>query len=261
MPKLTADLILRSESYLNPLNDRELDLRGLQIPAIENLGVTKDQLDSIDLSDNALHSISNLPKLLRLKHMVAANNPITTITPLLATACPHLVSLVLTSSHLKELKDLDPLGACKHLEFLSLKDAPVALVQYYREWNIHRCRKLRVLDFEKVKDKERKRAEELFLTLSNGPTSLALSISSAAASLATGVPLLPTAAAGKLLEPGGDKGRLLSDDERARVNAAIRGATSVEEVRKLKRMLEEGYVPDIRVLKAPTEGDTTGVTP
>jgi U2 small nuclear ribonucleoprotein A' len=38
---MSPELLLSSHSYLNPLSDRELDLRGYQIPAIENLGVTK----------------------------------------------------------------------------------------------------------------------------------------------------------------------------------------------------------------------------
>lgn len=39
--KLTPELIARSQSALNALQDRELDLRGHKIPAIENLGVTR----------------------------------------------------------------------------------------------------------------------------------------------------------------------------------------------------------------------------
>jgi U2 small nuclear ribonucleoprotein A' len=39
--RLTTDLIHSSLSYLNPLKERELDLRGHKIPAIENLGVAK----------------------------------------------------------------------------------------------------------------------------------------------------------------------------------------------------------------------------
>lgn len=41
MPRMTPELIMLHPSYLSPLKDRELDLRGNQIPAIENLGVTK----------------------------------------------------------------------------------------------------------------------------------------------------------------------------------------------------------------------------
>lgn len=39
--KLTPELIGWSESRISPLEDRELDLRGHKIPAIENLGVTR----------------------------------------------------------------------------------------------------------------------------------------------------------------------------------------------------------------------------
>ncbi|PWW75792.1 hypothetical protein C7212DRAFT_201685 [Tuber magnatum] len=37
--RLTTELLQAAPSYLNPLNDRELDLRGHKILAIENLGV------------------------------------------------------------------------------------------------------------------------------------------------------------------------------------------------------------------------------
>lgn len=50
MPRMTPELLLSNHSYLNPLKDRELDLRGLQIPAIENLGVTKVRDHSLLLS-------------------------------------------------------------------------------------------------------------------------------------------------------------------------------------------------------------------
>ena len=41
MPRMTADLIDRATSRMSPIDDRELDLRGQAIPAIENLGVTQ----------------------------------------------------------------------------------------------------------------------------------------------------------------------------------------------------------------------------
>lgn len=37
--RLTADVALAAPVRVNALNDRELDLRGLKLPAIENLGV------------------------------------------------------------------------------------------------------------------------------------------------------------------------------------------------------------------------------
>lgn len=39
--RLTPELISQSDTVLNALGDRELDLRGHKIPAIENLGVTR----------------------------------------------------------------------------------------------------------------------------------------------------------------------------------------------------------------------------
>ena len=47
------------------------------------------------------------------------------------------------------------LGKCRKLETLSLKGNPVQEAQYYREWIVFNCKKLRSLDFERVKEKVR----------------------------------------------------------------------------------------------------------
>lgn len=38
--RITVELIQKSPQYINPLRERELCLRGLKIPALENLGAT-----------------------------------------------------------------------------------------------------------------------------------------------------------------------------------------------------------------------------
>ena len=43
MVKCTPELIEGAGQYINPVRDRELDLRGYKIPVIENLGSTLDQ--------------------------------------------------------------------------------------------------------------------------------------------------------------------------------------------------------------------------
>merc|ERR1712224_456257 len=48
--KITHDLIISSPKNLNPCNDYELDLRDNRIVSVENLEMTEDQYDSIDLS-------------------------------------------------------------------------------------------------------------------------------------------------------------------------------------------------------------------
>jgi hypothetical protein len=39
--RLTADVIMNCFARINPCLERELDLRGLKIPAIENVGATQ----------------------------------------------------------------------------------------------------------------------------------------------------------------------------------------------------------------------------
>ncbi|BGP13260.1 hypothetical protein JCM10213_004970 [Rhodosporidiobolus nylandii] len=272
MVRLDADLLAVQPSYLNPLNDRELDLRGLKIPAIENLGVTKDQLDSLDLTDNAITSVSNFPLLRRLSHLLLANNPVRTVSQSVATSLPNLRSLTLTNSAVpKEALAVlgDTLGRCKKLESLSLRGAPVAQAEHYKDWIVFRCKKLRVLDFERVKQADRERANSLFQTPTGEPTALHTSFLAAAASGASA----PSLVGSKTFEPGveptaaaaaaasGKAGRLLTKDEKDRVRKAIEGAESVEEIRRLQRMLAQGFVPtekDLRDLEKQKAGGAGG---
>lgn len=118
--------------------------------------MTKDTLDSIDLTDNAITSLSNFPLLRRLQHILISSNPIRTISPTIPTSLPNLRTLILTNCSVpKESLALigDILGRCKKLETLSLKGNPVEEAEHYREWIIFRCKKLRSLDFDRIKDK------------------------------------------------------------------------------------------------------------
>jgi U2 small nuclear ribonucleoprotein A' len=151
-------LIARTQSYLSPLHDRELDLRGHKIPAIENLGVTKDQLESLDLTDNAITSVSNFPLLRRLHQLLLSNNPVRTISPSIATSLPNLDSLILTNTAVpKESLAIlgDTLAKCKKLQHLSLKGSPVAQAEHYKDWIVFSCKKLTSLDFDRIKQKVR----------------------------------------------------------------------------------------------------------
>lgn len=93
MVKLTAEIIQSSMQYINPVKDRELDLRGklllkgfkvrllmvflgYRIPEIENLGATGDQFDTIDFSDNDVRKLDGFPFLKRLKCLLFNNNRI-----------------------------------------------------------------------------------------------------------------------------------------------------------------------------------------
>lgn len=120
--------------------------------------MTRDSVDSIDLTDNSITSLSNFPLLRRLQHVLISSNPLRTISPTVATSLPNLRTLIISHGAVpkESLAQVgEVLGKCRKLETLSLKGNPVSEAQHYREWIVFKCRKLRSLDFERVKDKVR----------------------------------------------------------------------------------------------------------
>uniref|UniRef100_A0A131Y143 Probable U2 small nuclear ribonucleoprotein A' n=1 Tax=Ixodes ricinus TaxID=34613 RepID=A0A131Y143_IXORI len=162
MVKLSQDLIQMAAQTINPVRDRELDLRGYKIPVIENLGATLDQFDSIDLSDNDIRKLDGFPLLRRLKCLLLNNNRICRIGENLQENLPALETLVLTNNQIQNLGDLDPLATVKSLTYLSLIKNPVTVKRHYRLYLIHRLPQLRVLDFRRIRQKERTDAQQLF---------------------------------------------------------------------------------------------------
>ncbi|KAF6163768.1 hypothetical protein GIB67_012127 [Kingdonia uniflora] len=164
MVRLTAELIWKSPHFFNAVADRELDLRGNKIAVIENLGGTEDQFDTIDLSDNEIVKLENFPYLNRLATLIMNNNRITRINPKIGEYLPKLHTLILTNNRLVNLVEIDPLASLTKLQFLSLLDNNITKKANYRLYVIHKLKSLRLLDFKKVKLKERNEAENLFAT-------------------------------------------------------------------------------------------------
>ncbi|KAG0258420.1 U2 small nuclear ribonucleoprotein A' [Mortierella polycephala] len=248
--KLTPELITRAPCYLNALKDRELDLRSHKIPAIENLGVTKDLNDSIDLTDNDIRSLSNFPSLPRLKCLLLSNNRISKIDSNLSQYLPNLTTVVLTNNAITELSDLDGLSGCKSIETLSLLDNPVTKKKYYRLWVIWKLQNVRVLDFEKVKKTERVEAKKLFEGKA-GPSALAESIAATKSSTfepGEGVPLPLKSSVPTLT---------MTKEDQEKIKAALAKATTLDEITKLERALKEGKIPSYLKDKDAT-GDVDG---
>lgn len=151
--KLTPELITAIGSSLNPLQDREIDLRGHRIPAIENLGVTRDQVDTLDLTDNDIMTLGNFPHLDRLAHLYLSNNLISRIEARLAFSIPRLTSLALTNNQISSFSQLAALARFPMLEYVTLIGNPIAREKYYREYLVWKCKSLRVLDFKRIKVK------------------------------------------------------------------------------------------------------------
>jgi len=214
--------------YINPVRDRELDLRGYKIPTIENLGATLDQFDTIDFSDNDIRKLDGFPLLKRIKTLFFNNNRIVRISDGLEHCLPNLECLMLTGNMIQELGDLEPLVPLKNLQNLCLLQNPVSAKRQYREYVIYRLPQLRLLDFRKIKQKEREEAVEYFR--SKRGKELAKEIAKKAKSQAPGVGIP-------------DK-PVTNPEERAKIRAAISEASSLEEVQRLHRLLESGHIPD-----------------
>ncbi|KAI0970530.1 L domain-like protein [Xylaria arbuscula] len=238
--RLTAELLQNSPSWLNALKERELDLRGHRIPAIENLGAAGPQ-DAIDFVDNDIQVLSNFPLSPRIHTLLLARNRVSSIQPTLFNSIPNLINLQLESNSLSELADLDPLGSFPRLTHLVLRDNPVTKKENYRYWVLWRCPSVRFLDYIKVKDAERQHASELFGT-GEAPTDLATKIMNVKSKAFGG---------SSSLENGGGTAGLsmrmsrikLTDKEKKRLQDLIKRATSLDEITRLETMLREGRLP------------------
>ena len=111
---------------MNPLNQFYIDLRGYKIPYIENLAATNDQFECIDLTENDISKLDELPQLKRLEGLLLSNNRISQIENDWAEMCPKLDTLILTNNRLTKFSDIDGIASCKTLTRLTLAGNMVA---------------------------------------------------------------------------------------------------------------------------------------
>ncbi|KAK1729427.1 hypothetical protein CaCOL14_007614 [Colletotrichum acutatum] len=239
--RLTAELIKGSLSYLNPLKERELDLRGHRIPAIENLGVAGPH-DSIDFTDNDIQVLGNFPLSTRLSTLLLAHNRVASIQTSLPNAIPNLQQLVLASNQIAQLADLDVLAGFKRLTHLVLVDNPVTKKENYRYWVVWRCPTVRFLDYQKVKEAEREKARELFGTAEE-PTEAAAKIMGNKSKQLDIAAAASNGTAGGGAAPSKLSRIKLTDKEKERLKEMIKKADSLQEIIRLEKMLTEGTIP------------------
>lgn len=213
------------------MKERELDLRGLKIPLIENLGVTQDQFDTVDLSDNEIRRLDNFPRMRRLKTLLLCNNSIARFGSALGEQISELEALVLTNNKVASLSEIDHLASLTKLRHLSLVDNPVVRSLHYRLYILHKLPHLTVLDFQKVKADERRAAKKLFQSQA-GQQHLS--------AIADEGKLLAAESAGKVREK-----RVMTEEEKRLAQAMIDKATTPEELERVERQLRAG------IFKAP----------
>ena len=78
---------------------------------------------------------------------------------------PNIETLIFTNNKLLNLTDLDPLACLTKLTTLSLIGNAVTSRPHYRMYAIFKIPQLKVLDFQKVKQKERDEAQRLFKSM------------------------------------------------------------------------------------------------
>jgi len=240
MVRLTLELLQQAPQSLNPAKQRQISLRGFKIPTVENLGATDDAYECIDLSDNDLIKLGNFPPLKRLHTLMLMNNRISRIADDCFEPIQNIQSIVLTGNKIERLADVEPLTKLPHLERLSLIDNPVTKVKHYRPYMINKCGKnLRILDFNRIKDKERKAAALLFA----GERGRKLLEDIAPPRLQGQEPL---SIAPPEPAKAGPSPAVID-----RIKRAIAEAETIEEVTRLEKALKTGVLPD--ELRDPAE--------
>ncbi|KAK7723060.1 U2 snRNP complex subunit [Botryosphaeria dothidea] len=235
--RLTAEIIQNALSYINPLGERELDLRGRQFTHIENMGAASADIECIDFTDNHIQVLGNFPQRPRVTTLLMARNRLSQVQPGVARTLPSLTSLSLAENNIRELADLDPLGTFSKLVELNLLGNPVTSKEHYRHYLIFRIPSLRFFDFERVRDAERTEAKTLFGT-TDEPTELAQRVMRQ-----RGAAVLDASAGASDDITGGVARVKLTEEERANVNELIRQAKSLEEIERFEKMLNEGKIP------------------
>mmetsp|Transcript_27341 Transcript_27341/g.52038 ORF Transcript_27341/g.52038 Transcript_27341/m.52038 type:complete len:265 (-) Transcript_27341:604-1398(-) len=239
--RLTAELILSSPQEMNAVKEYQLDLRGNKISAIENLGATENQFDCIDLSDNDVVRLEGFPRLPRLRTLLLNNNRIARIGEDLGDAIAGMEMLVLTGNRITNLADLNNLSSLTKLERLSLLDNPVCKKENYRLYVIHRLPSLKVLDFCKVKQKEREASISKFGSLEQKSTA-----ASAEQPAAKKVKTAPAVAAAPTATPRPAEATVKkgpTQEQLTAITAAIANATTLAEVARLEKALKTGVMP------------------
>merc|ERR1712224_475172 len=154
--------ILKSPKKLNPCNDYELDLRENQIVFIDDLEMTEDQYESIDLSNNFIFILDDILCLRRLRVLFLNNNRIMRFGLNLPSFFPNLEMLILTRNKIQSLREIVRLRSLENLRSLTLIENPICDIIPYRLLTIYWCKSLKWLDYAIVKQDEHIKAQFLF---------------------------------------------------------------------------------------------------
>lgn len=147
--KITAELLELSASFVNPLGKLQLDLRGNRIIEIENLFITRDGYEVIDLSDNDIEHLDNMPFLQNLKELYISRNSLTELK-LEGDNLPNLSVLNLHGNKISNIEQISCLSKIASLKCLILTENPICYIDNYREKVLQTLPQLEILDYQPI---------------------------------------------------------------------------------------------------------------
>jgi len=217
--RITIDILHHGEARITPAQEREYRLRNLRIPVIENLGIIGDAYEALNLSNNSIVTLGGFPRLEMVQSLILNNNQIKRIQRGLGTFLPNLKNLILVNNNITTLLNLEPLADLPKLERIALAGNPVAKEQGYRFYVIHKCPKLRVLDFQKVRLSERKEARRIYGSMDmEQPNEF-------------------------VVGENKDDFVIMTEEQRKRITEVIKRAKNMDEIDRLEQMLQTGKIP------------------
>ncbi|RCK56193.1 U2 small nuclear ribonucleoprotein A' [Candida viswanathii] len=232
--RLTSQLINDAPIILNPEGKLTILLRDLGLTELENLSITNDKFQVIDLSNNDLIKLSNIPpNFNKLEDLLLSNNNILYIDDDAFPLQNQIKSITLYNNNIYKFqanfKDKFP-----KLETLVLIGNPITELENYRLFIIWLIPSLKVLDFKKVKQSERQQGEELFgqdHTVFNKEASKLLSKTGDA-----------SVQNGKVDKQVNNVVKKLTEEEKQELLKKLEVASSIEEIEKIESALKSGIV-------------------
>ncbi|EPY25221.1 U2 small nuclear ribonucleoprotein A' [Strigomonas culicis] len=173
--RLTVDHIRRAPQFVNTLQQREVDLRGLRISSLDEnaLLCLYDGFDVINLTSNALTALEYFPQknvdrgtdttMRRVVTLIVHRNQIQKVSvPSCVLALPNVEHFLADDNNLKTLTDILFLRFWKQLQIVSLELNPVWTqnMEGYEESKLRAllvflCPKLKLINYQRVTQKDR----------------------------------------------------------------------------------------------------------
>jgi U2 small nuclear ribonucleoprotein A' len=232
--RISAETIQQAEQRVNPDGERELVLRELAIPFIENMGAARDDYDAWDLTNNRIVRLENFPRVRRLATLHCSGNNIESVDAINISKNANCIRhLYMSDNNIASLGELVNIGeACAGLEHLCLVGNAVTRQQHYRLFAIAKIPSLKVLDFRKIKPGEREKAAKF-------------AISTAGAALEEDVQksLPKTFVPGEALDGGRSFTHRFTAAEKEKIRAMLDNAMSAKDVEAIENAVSNGVLP------------------